>query len=67
MIDASYGSIGHIDDILDLQKQALLKIEYQGKEILIPIADDIIQGINRKKRKIHIKAPEGLIEMYIGK
>ncbi len=67
VIDTSHGSIGHIEDILDLQKQALLKIDYQGKEILIPIADDIIQKIDRKKRKVQIQAPEGLIEMYISK
>ena len=35
------------------------------KEILIPILDQVIQKVDRKAKKLYVKAPEGLIEMYL--
>ncbi|MBR1798914.1 MAG: 16S rRNA processing protein RimM [Bacteroidales bacterium] len=65
LIDKNHGDIGEIKDILDLGPQALFQTEMDGKEILIPIIDQIIKQVDREKRTISIEAPNGLIELYI--
>lgn len=67
VIDEKEGEIGLISDILEYPTQSLIQIIKDGKEILIPVHDDIIKKVNDKAKKILIKAPEGLIDMYLGK
>jgi len=65
VIDQQHGSIGHVKGVVDLSHQAVLQVDFNNKEILIPIVDEIILGVNREKKQLEIKAPEGLIEIYI--
>ena len=51
--------------MLDLPHQAILQIKLGGKEILVPITDEIILKVDRQNRHIDIEAPEGLIDIYI--
>ena len=64
--DAVKGNIGIIQQVIDLPSNPLLQIDYDGKEILIPIFDGLVQKVNRKKKILSITAPEGLIDLYIG-
>jgi len=66
LIDEDFGIIGPVAKVLDYPMQALIQVNRDGKELLIPVADDIILKVDRAKRIIHIRAPEGLIEMYLG-
>ncbi len=63
--DARYGPIGTVTDLLSMPMQELLSIDHNGKEILIPLVEEIIRGIDKKQRIIYIEAPEGLIELYL--
>lgn len=65
VIDAVRGETGTVRAVLEMPQQSLLAIEFNGKEILVPIVDEIIKKIDRKKKEIHIEAPEGLIELYL--
>ena len=65
LIDAEKGEIGAIADVLEYPTQAVIQVVRDGKEILIPIHDDIIQKVNKKSKTLNIKAPEGLIDMYL--
>ena len=65
VIDKEKGPIGFIEDVLDLQHQAIMQIRHGDKEILVPISDDIIQQVDRKNKQIEIIAPEGLIDIYL--
>ncbi len=65
VIDSQYGPTGAIEEVLEYPHQAVLRILNKGKEILIPITDEIIMGLDRKNRILNIAAPEGLIEMYM--
>ena len=65
LIDAEKGEIGAISDVLEYPTQAVIQVIQDGKEILIPIHDDIIQKVNKKAKTLNIKAPEGLIDMYL--
>lgn len=65
VIDEVYGELGIIESILDLPQQALFQIRYHKKEILIPVVDEVIVKVDRVARTLQIRAPEGLIELYI--
>ncbi len=65
VIDEIKGDIGTIDRVLDLPNNPLLLVIFNNKEILIPITDEIIQKVDRKKKEIQIRAPEGLIDIYL--
>jgi len=65
VIDSHRGAIGIVKSVLELPHQSLLEIAFNEKEILIPIADDIIKKVDKKSRQILIEAPEGLIEIYL--
>lgn len=65
MIDALKGEIGAISDVLEYPTQAVIQVMKDGKEILIPIHDDIIQKVDKKAKTLTVKTPEGLIDMYL--
>jgi 16S rRNA processing protein RimM len=65
VVDHNHGNIGAIDDILELPQQSLFQVRHGEKEILIPIVDEIIQKVDRKRKLLMIEAPAGLIEIYL--
>lgn len=65
VVDEERGELGKVQEIIEYPTQSLIQILVDGKEILIPIHDDIIKNVDREGKKIFIKAPAGLIEMYL--
>lgn len=65
VIDAAFGETGHVEEVLEYPHQAIMRLNCKGKEVLIPISDEIIKEVDRTNRNLHIAAPEGLIEMYL--
>lgn len=65
VIDEEKGELGKVQEIIEYPTQSLIQILINGKEVLIPIHGDIIQDVNREEKKIYIKAPNGLIDMYL--
>jgi len=65
VVDEIKGEIGIIGSILNYPSQDLLLIKHGEKEILIPIVDEIIKSVDRNGKKLHIKAPEYLIDIYL--
>jgi len=63
--DVNFGYVGIVKGINDTTSQALFEIDRDGVEILIPINDEFIKEVNRKKKTITVKTPEGLIDLYI--
>ena len=63
--DEGHGDIGHIDRVIDLPNNPLFAITFGDKEILLPISDEIILKVDRKKKTIEVRAPEGLVEIYL--
>lgn len=65
VVDANRGNIGEIAAINDNGPQAIFSILFEGKEILVPITDEIIKKVDRKNKTIKVETPEGLIEIYL--
>jgi len=65
LIDEIHGELGPINDVIEYPTQAIIQVFKDKKEILIPILDQVIQKVDRKTKKLYIKAPDGLIDMYL--
>jgi 16S rRNA processing protein RimM len=62
--DQDKGTIGKVTNIFSAPAQHLLAVNYEGKEVLIPMADEIIKEIDKEKQQIRVMLPEGLLEVY---
>jgi 16S rRNA processing protein RimM len=62
--DKKVGELGFIKYVNDKSPQHLFVVDYNKKEILIPINDDLIENIDRKEKLINMNLPSGLIELY---
>ena len=65
VIDEHHGMVGAITGVNDTTAQALFEIEHEGKEILLPINDEIIKKVDREQQEITVDAPDGLIDLYL--
>lgn len=65
MEDTQYGYVGKITGVNDITSQALFEVENGQNQILIPINDEFIEKVDRANKKIIVKTPEGLIDLYL--
>ncbi len=65
VIDRNFGYIGTVSGVLELPMQELLEVNHQGKQILVPLVEDIVEELDGHSKTIYIRAPEGLIEIYL--
>jgi 16S rRNA processing protein RimM len=56
--------LGEILEIIEQPHQLLCKIDYKGKEALIPVHEDFLLKIDKKKKQVHVELPEGLLDIY---
>lgn len=64
--DVKKGELGPVVEILDIPQQSVIAVNHKGKEVLIPLAGDILKGIDRAAKTITVACPEGLIDLYLG-
>ena len=57
------GRHGSIVDFYDSEANPLFGVELDGKEVLIPAAEEFIAGIDFEHRHLKFILPEGLIEL----
>jgi 16S rRNA processing protein RimM len=63
LYDSERGRIGVIEDVLDMPQQYLAVVEYQQKEVLVPLHEDLIRGIDPATGRITLQLPEGLLDL----
>ena len=61
--DMEAGKIGVINDILEYPQQEMAIVSYQGRDILIPMNEQLITSINETDRIILVHLPDGLLEL----
>lgn len=66
VIDAEKGDIGIVNQVIDLKVNPLLQILKENKEILIPLVEGVVENVDRTKKVMHINAPAGLVDLYLG-
>ena len=61
--DASAGTLGPVTEVVAAGPNKLLAVDYQGRELLIPLNGPFIDSVNKGKRKISVSLPEGFLEI----
>jgi len=63
--DQQEGEFGLVEDVITAAHQDLLVIDVKGKEVLVPINDEIIDRVDHDQKKLHVNLPEGLLDIYL--
>lgn len=65
VVDEKLGNLGKITNVYEMPHQDLIAMQYQEKEVLIPITDEIVTGIDHQKKELYVTLPDGLLEIYL--
>lgn len=63
IIDQHTGSVGIIDEVLDMPQQEMAAVQYKGRLVLIPLNERFIKSIDTKAKKVEMDLPDGLLDM----
>lgn len=63
--EASYGMLGEVTNVYEGHGNDLLAIDYKGNEVLVPIRDEFIIGIDKQAKLMRLDLPDGLIDIYL--
>lgn len=65
VVDTNLGPLGTIMDFADGSAHDIIMMEYQDKEVLIPMADHIVGKADFETKTVSTTLPEGLLETYL--
>ena len=63
VVDEDLGELGKIVDIMTAGPNRLLVVDYNEKEVLIPINSPFVTSINKSKKKMATRLPEGFLDI----
>lgn len=66
VVDAHLGELGTVKSVIESQAQDVVEMEYQNKNVLIPITDEIVLRADKNAKVLHTCMPEGLLDVYLG-
>ena len=56
--------IGPILEVIEQPHQVLARIDLNGKEALIPLHEESLLKIDKRKKQVHVVLPDGLLDVY---
>ena len=56
--------IGIIREVIEQPHQVLCVVPLGSSDALIPLHEDSLEKIDRRKKKVHVKLPDGLLDIY---
>ena len=59
-------NVGEVQEVIEQPNQLLLRVDHQGHEAYIPLHQETLVKIDQKAKKIHVKLPHGLLDLYTG-
>jgi 16S rRNA processing protein RimM len=65
LADKAQGELGIITYVDDTTLNTLFTVDYKGKELLVPVADELVDSIDHEKRKIVLMLPSGIMELTV--
>lgn len=63
--DEKLGELGEIIDVHEYPQQFIAVVSYKFREIMFPLNDDMIVTIDEEESSIHVKLPDGLLDVYL--
>lgn len=64
--DEAYGELGEVTGIEGTDDNPVMVIQHGEVEVLVPLADEVILGIDPEENTMLVRTPPGLIELYKG-
>ncbi|HJP63961.1 MAG TPA: ribosome maturation factor RimM [Mucilaginibacter sp.] len=64
-VDENEGELGEITHIQELPQQFIATVHYKDCEVLFPLNEEIIKGIDVVKEIVLVDLPEGLLDIYL--
>ena len=56
--------LGEILEVIEQPHQLLCRIDWKGKEALIPVHEETLVRIDKKKKTVFVQLPEGLLDVF---
>ena len=56
--------LGEILEVIEQPHQILCRIDWKGKEALIPVNEAFLKKLDPKKKQVHMELPEGLLAIF---
>jgi 16S rRNA processing protein RimM len=56
--------IGEILEVIEQPHQLLCRISLEGKDALIPIHEETLQKLDKKKKQVAVDLPDGLLDIF---
>jgi 16S rRNA processing protein RimM len=61
--DEEKGLLGKIREVMQAGPNRLLVVDYDEKEVLIPVNGPFIASVNKTKKRVLVNLPEGFLEL----
>ena len=61
--DEEKGLLGKVREVMQAGPNRLLVVDYNNKEVLIPVNGPFIESVNKTKKKVSVNLPEGFFEL----
>lgn len=61
--DTEFGTIGRIEAVMEFPQQEMAQVNYQGKEVLIPLNDQFILAFDAEQKQVTMTLPEGILSL----
>lgn len=65
IVDTVKGHLGVLNQVLSGGKSGSDIDDIPGKEVLIPINEEIVSHADHDKKEVHVSLPDGLLEIYL--
>ncbi|MGA0556855.1 ribosome maturation factor RimM [Larkinella sp. VNQ87] len=63
--DEKLGDLGTVRTVYNVPPQDLIAMDYQGKEVLIPVNDDLTPSADKENKILNVRLPDGLLDVYL--
>jgi 16S rRNA processing protein RimM len=64
-VDVNEGELGVVTAVHEYPRQIIAAVDFKGKEILFPLNEAIIKGIDPVSEVLTVDLPEGLLDVYL--
>ncbi|GAB3920839.1 ribosome maturation factor RimM [Larkinella terrae] len=63
--DEKLGDLGTVRTVYNVAPQNLISMDYKGKEVLIPVNDELTPSADKARKILHVRLPDGLVDIYL--
>jgi 16S rRNA processing protein RimM len=63
VVEREAGKLGIIEEVIENPGQLLISIKTNSNEMLIPLADEFVLKIDKRKKELTLNLPEGLLAL----